>query len=473
MTNEPKPAEAPGSVCPGRIRPHTGSKSSAGSDQDLVDPEPPCNDPAPRNSAGTHVLSRKVQRSRLVPPRPAKEIILDHKASARRTRPNSEEPKLDVVTEDESPSSQADVLQKCFSAAEAELRICRNPPELHTFPPAEETFTSEELEEPEEPENPTDEVKPQGEAPLQIQDKTDQCDLAEGSLSWTGLENSLQILLSRFEAHPGVFPDALASLSRWFEDFKETLNNFTAQSEATDQQDSPGGGPTPEGPEGLQQTASMKDLVSAESLEVLHQTDDVDSRKDCEVLQDPPAGEHEEPAENTMKDSGSTSEEKPAEEEEEEPRSDPLETSCSEDFVFVESYFTEPTGARLTWSGSDQGSGDPSKTGRVPRSQSGLELVMESVETQLKRHRTPSSSGQRSKVKRLLETTAGEIRAMAVPELVLMHLQDGTTEDPPDMDSCEEVNEEVKEEEQEEATHQQWTGVRQTCRSRKTHCRIS
>lgn len=487
MTNELRPAEADDRVSPGRIRPHIGSdmKSSAESVQDLMDVQPPCDE-------GTRLQSRKVQRSRLVPPRPAKDIILDHKASTWRTKQNSEKPKLHVVMGDKTPSSDADVFQKCFSAAETELRTCRKPPELNS----EEQFT------PEKPENwRTGEDEPLREAPLQITDLTEgRCDLAEGSRDWTSLENTLQVMLSRFVAHQGVFPGTPGSLSRWFEDFKETLKNFIAQCEATGQQDSPGGGPSPEGLEGLEQTALMKDsLVSAGFLEVLL----VDSRKDCELLQDPPADDYQEPAENSAEVSGSTSEEKPAEEEKQS-RSDLMETSCSEDFVFVESYFAEPAKARLTWSGSDRSSGDSSKTERVPRSQSGLLFIMESVETQLKRHRTSSSGcpGQSSKVKRLIETTAGEIRAMAVPELVLMRLQDGRIEDPPidestgpspedlqelcvgDMDSCEEVDEEATQQQQRQPAtgapvasgmkrHRGRTGIRQTSRKGKTDCRIS
>ncbi|KAK5847400.1 hypothetical protein PBY51_016530 [Eleginops maclovinus] len=56
--------------------------------------------------------------------------------------------------------------------------------------------------------------------------------------------------------------------------------------------------------------------------------------------------------------------------------------------------------------------------------------------------------------RRILEITAEEIRAMALPELLLLSLQDGMveslnearpTEDPEDrgMDSCEEVDEEA------------------------------
>ncbi|XP_078786374.1 uncharacterized protein lrrfip1b isoform X8 [Oryzias latipes] len=103
--------------------------------------------------------------------------------------------------------------------------------------------------------------------------------------------------------------------------------------------------------------------------------------------------------------------------------------SFTEDFVFVDSYFAEPL----------QPSFNPKPPLGQPRAEDGKLHV-----------------GQSSKVRRLIETTAEEIKAMAVPELVMVSLQEGrqlnglswlnvgSTQEQPsgDMDSCEEADEE-------------------------------
>lgn len=213
------------------------------------------------------------------------------------------------------------------------------------------------------------------------------------------------------------------------------------------------------------------------------QTNDasVDSRKVCKDVQDPP------PSENTSEvmlnirefKVESSPEEKPAVtsievEEEKQSQSNFMVTSCS-DFVFVESYFAEPeaeSGSHLSLVSSSRnhavnhqgGTKTNKQRETVGRSQSCSVIpVEEVVERQFKKYRTLSTNshvGQSSKFRRLLEMTADEIKAMAVPELVLMNQRAGrVAEDRQsnestgseeleelsigDMDSCEEVDEEA------------------------------
>lgn len=123
--------------------------------------------------------------------------------------------------------------------------------------------------------------------------------------------------------------------------------------------------------------------------------------------------------------------------------------SCYEEFVFVESYFAEP---------------EPHQSPEEPSEPS-------SEDDQLIGHEANCPVGQRSKVRRILEDTAEEIRTMVVPELTLLSPEDRRVQGHPraspwiqaslqiqalpesnaedvlveDMDSCEEADEDEEE----------------------------
>lgn len=343
---------------------------------------------------------------------------------------------------------------------------------------------------------------------------------------WRGLETTIQSMLRGFFENQGfaaeTFPDILGSLNQQISHFKEILKNIAEnvsdQHDTVNQEsigrmmgiklsvedevplkDLPEVSKTPEDPESMEQSAAgcsafVKDRLASESPELLLQTNDfsLDSREVCEDIQGPPARDDQEATGKTSKVmfsickfkgevTESSREEKPAAsfvdiEEEKQSQNNPMVTSCSKEFVLVEPYFAESAKTKRGESGSDQGLVDPSRNQEVEvvakkreiahRSQSCLvNSVEETVEMQLKSHQTLSANsdvGGSSKVRRLLETTADEIKAMVVPELVLMSLQEGrieegrqidkstgsNTEDLEelsvgDIDSCEEVDEEA------------------------------
>ncbi|XP_028253478.1 leucine-rich repeat flightless-interacting protein 1 isoform X7 [Parambassis ranga] len=151
-------------------------------------------------------------------------------------------------------------------------------------------------------------------------------------------------------------------------------------------------------------------------------------------------------------------------------------TSCCEEFVFIDSYFAEPVVSTAEESRSDVGVLDSStrperrdrigamkarrnQRAQVWRSRSCL-LVPAEDSKELKRSRALSANAavaQSSKVRRLIKATAEEIKNMVVPELAVMRFQDGrqTGESSgldadfleewmaADMDSCEEVEEDL------------------------------
>lgn len=349
---------------------------------------------------------------------------------------------------------------------------------------------------------------------------------------WSGLEDTIQSMLRGFIENQGfvaeisrIFPDVSGSLNQWISDLEETLKNVAenvsdqynrADQVSTGQmtviklttegelplKDLQEGIKTSEDPESMEQGAAghsaiikQSGMLEVASLEVHPQTSNVsmDSRKVCEDVQDPPASDDQENTSWVMSTIckfkveviESSSEEKSGmnsvdKVEEKQSQSDPLVTSCSEEFVFVESYFAEPAKTKMVAPGSDLGLVDSStrqvaevvaKANKqreiVHRSQSCLVIPVEEViESQFKRYRmlsTNSHVGRGSKVRRLIEITADEIKAMAVPELVLMSLQEGiifedrrvdeltgsNTEDleeqsAGDIDSCEEIDEEAE-----------------------------
>lgn len=353
---------------------------------------------------------------------------------------------------------------------------------------------------------------------------------------WRGLETTIQSMLRGFFENQGfaaeTFPDIPGSLNQRISHFKEILKNIAEnvsdQHDTVNQEsvgrmmgiklsveyevplkDLPEVNKTPEDPESMEQSAAgcsvlVKGRLVSESPELLLQTNDfwLDSRED---IQGPPARDDQEVTGNTSKVmfssckfkgevTESSREEKLADsfvdiEEEKQSQNNPMVTSCSEEFVLVEPYFAESAKTKRGESGSDRGLVDPSRNQEVEvvakkreiahRSQSCLvNSVEETVAMQFKSHQTLSTNsdvGGSSKVRRLLETTADEIKAMAVPELVLMSLQEGrigeglqidkstgsNTEDLEelsvgDIDSCEEVDEEAA---QQPATQQRQSGT--------------
>ncbi|XP_044043364.1 myosin-4 isoform X3 [Siniperca chuatsi] len=356
----------------------------------------------------------------------------------------------------------------------------------------------------------------------------------EMSRDLCGLEKTILRILRGFVENQGfaaeisrILPDVPGSLNQWISDLEEKLKNVaenvseqpgTVEQESTAQmtgikltteaelplKDLPERSKTPEDPESVEQNpagysaiakdSSVSGMLEVASLVVHPQTYvSVDSRKVCEDIQDPSASDDHETTENTSEAMSSICifkveviESSPEEtsgvnsvdiEEEKQSHSDPMVTSCFNEFVFVESYFAEAAKTKMVESGSDRGLVD-SATNQVAEvvakthkqkelfhgSQSCLAgPVEEVVEAQLKRYRMLSTKphvGQSSKVRRLLEITADEIKAMAVPELVWMSLQEGrivedrridgstgsNTEDLEElsvgyMDSCEEVDE--------------------------------
>ncbi|XP_034406788.1 uncharacterized protein lrrfip1b isoform X2 [Cyclopterus lumpus] len=315
---------------------------------------------------------------------------------------------------------------------------------------------------------------------------------------WTDrscLEKTIQSMLRGFVENQGfsaeissIVPEISDCLNQWISDFEKRIKNVeenvsnqgdsvdlesTEQmmgielqvegelplkdlQERTERTEEPGS----EEQSAARDSTLIKGMSEVASLEVHPQTYDVSVGSSVrEDLQDPPASDDQEASEDNLggrfpfkvEVTESYHEEmlrvnSVDRQEEKQSQSDPTVASRSEELVFIEFYFAEHA-----------------KTQSAPAD--------EVVETQLKRHRTLSTNSQSSKVRRLLEITADEIKAMAVPELLLMRLQEGTivedhhidessvssTEDQEEssvghIDSCEEVGEETL---QQPATQQQ------------------
>ncbi|XP_073351534.1 uncharacterized protein lrrfip1b isoform X2 [Pagrus major] len=512
-------------------------------------------------SAARRTSAEKVYRSRLVPPRPAKDMILDNKAvvsslmaaavsccqdgessrsvscsqrvsditafpssvdSLRENEcvdktvelegepcdgPRFEDTKVltdlvenRTVVMDKSSQSQIHKAElSCCGVSEGpSLETKLKPSELH------DTISGGTSDSPEKIQNwRTCEGEPVREA-VQIQDKFSECveryNQTETPVSstpvsstlsplvpvqmlkdWGGFEQTIQNILRGFVENQGfadeilrIFPAVPDSLSQWISEVEEKLKIITEN--VSDQPDAAGPNRTSEDPESVEQSsagppASIKDRpvsgrCEAASLEVRPQINvSMNSGNICVEVQDPPNDDQGatgstsdamlcisdfqvEVTESARVDSVDVKEER---------QSDPMMLSCSEDFILVESYFAE--------SECDQGLMDSSRSqDEVEERQivQSCHLVPadEDVEEQQKIRRTFSPNShvaQSSKITRLIETTADEIKAMAVPELVVMSLQQGravnkstwwTAEDleepsAEDVDSCEEVDEEA------------------------------
>lgn len=266
----------------------------------------------------------------------------------------------------------------------------------------------------------------------------------EMSKHWNSLEKTTESRLRRCVDAPGP-------PNQWISDVKQRLKNaaenMSNQHDAVDQADQSTGQMTGitltlkdfrEGSETPELRAAARSalitdclvsgMLEAASLGKLPQTDEVSTENTSAVV----FSVREFKVDVT--DSVDVEEEKQS-------QSDLTGTSCSEEFVFIETHFAEPAKTKMLESGSDSGLVDSlrnqvaeavaKKTRQretVPRSR--LVPAEKVVEMQLKRHQTmrptaQSHAGQSSKVRRLIEITADEIKAMAVPELMLMSLQEG------------------------------------------------
>lgn len=338
---------------------------------------------------------------------------------------------------------------------------------------------------------------------------------------WSCLEKTIQSILRGFVENQGfvaeisrIVPEVPESFYQWISDFEEALKNnaenvsdqcetvdqdskgqmmgikLTAEgelplkdlpeeSEITDDPESAAGHST------ITKDCSVSGMLEVASVEVHPPISNVSVDSACEDVQDPAGSADQEATENTsgvtprrctfkVEVTESPPEQTPAVNSfdiEEESQSDPTVTSWSEDFVFVEFYFAEPgkiVESRSDWGLVDSSTKKPKEISAVGNrvKQRGIVLrgrscdvhVEEAVETQLKRHRTSSTNSQSSKVRRLVEMTAEEIKVMAVPELLLMNLREGRLVEDQlidesaglnpegqaelsvgDMDSCEEV----------------------------------
>ncbi len=391
-----------------------------------------------------------------------------------------------TLNEDKALKNEGDL--SCSGISEDPSFVTKlKPSELYVFVPAKEAIIGETLGIPERLEHRRKKlVTEAAQIPEKIQEHpkcNDQTETPKSSTlspfipvemlkDWTGLEKTIQSMLRGFVENQSfaseisrILPEVSGSLNQWISDFEETLK--TVAENASEQHGSVY-------QESNAQMTGIK-LTADGELPLEDLPEQSKTPEDPGSVEQSAAGHSaiiKEVTESSPEFSNSVNVE-----EEKQSQSDPVGMSCSEEFVFVDSYFAEPAETKMMESGLEQDLVDSptneaaevvTKTNKqrqiVHRSQSCL-VPVEVVETQLKRYRTLSSNShvsQGSKVRRLIEITADEIKAMALPELVLMSLQEGrifedrwidestgsNTEDPEelsvgDMDSCEEVDEEA------------------------------
>ncbi|XP_036946422.1 uncharacterized protein lrrfip1b isoform X18 [Acanthopagrus latus] len=501
-------------------------------------------------SVARRTSGEKVYRSRLVPPRPAKDMILDNKtvvsslmaaaascchdgdsassvsrqqreaasditASVDRLREREHGDTMAEVEDEPSDGQRLEdtniltdlveketvIMEKSSQTHKTDLSCCgksegrsfdlkMKPSELH------DTITGGTSDPPEKIQNwRIDEADPVGEA-VQVQDKsyerTECYDETETSVSsspsplvpvpvlkdWSALEQTIQSLLRGFVENQRfadeilrVFPAVPESLSQWISELEEKLKmiteNVSDQPDAVNQEPT-GLSRTPEDPE--QSPAGPPAVITdrpvsgrSEAEEVVAQTNLSTNSGDVYVdVQDP--SNVDQGVTGSTSDSmfcicdfqvevTESSRDKSVDVKEVR-QSEPMVPGCSEDFIVVESYFSECDLEGLV----DSRNPDEEEDRQIVQ---GCHVsVEENVEEQQKIHRTLSTNShaaQVSKIRRFIETTADEIKAMAVPELVLLSLQRGRTvdkstwwtsedlEEPSaeDVDSCEEVDEEA------------------------------
>lgn len=549
--------------------------------------------------------AEKIHKSRLVPPRPAKDMILDNKVlslipAGKRNCLTQEKHKLDIAgVKNETSSSHRDVVQTCSSAvnpsfqnqqadgscSEREVKsdistVCAEekttneiiaPTSVNTMntnefveidgeqcdevtdfltdlvktslklqqetitenqadlsytsisegpslaklktmtddltPPVEKAMSDERSGTPEDPVEEVqieDTIQHNSSERPERKDQTETSKLSTASAffssdswkDWSGLENMFHSVLQGFMEDGGL-PEIPESLHQWLSDLeKGNVSNKPLQCESIDHEsarrpmepeltaevelpvkDSPEGPKTAAGHIAITKICSVSGMFDDPSL-LEHEDVSGSTSKVCE---------DEEAAENTSSSTcdpegevgGSSSKE------------DELSRSCCHDLVFINSYFAEPVKTRSVSSGSNASTNPKTFVEVVSEPKQQREIV-------------PVVVGQSSKVRRLLEITADEIRAMAVPELAVMSLREGRIvadrwidESPglnievheeasvTDMDSCEEVDE-VDEEVEEVATQQpaeqqegrpeekRLSGRKRFClHKHKTECKIS
>uniref|UniRef100_A0A1A8EHA4 Leucine rich repeat (In FLII) interacting protein 1b n=1 Tax=Nothobranchius kadleci TaxID=1051664 RepID=A0A1A8EHA4_NOTKA len=277
---------------------------------------------------------------------------------------------------------------------------------------------------------------------------------------WTGLDRTVQGKPHVVAEISRIFSDILMSLHRWTSDLENTLKNVENESglltgddqrstrherktrqpekgklnlmDLTEQRgtpESPRGSPTePPASRVSSRSESMGELsaVKSNAQTILSQADpemdDGSSSKRESVVG--PDGEWLDQSESPVK-------------------------ASSEEVVFIDSHFAEPPNP-VVESKSDPSFSDSSA--KKPESHPG------SLGKEVRRSLTTSANsnnGQSSTVMKLLEVTAEELRAIAVPELALLSLQEGRPVDlcpcskavsadevsSRDMDSCEEAAE--------------------------------
>ncbi|XP_075333355.1 uncharacterized protein lrrfip1b isoform X1 [Odontesthes bonariensis] len=392
--------------------------------------------------------TEKVLKSRLIPPRPANEIILDNKAIVLSLMAAG---KLNCLPEAKQEPGGSGVLEKEApspgrSSGEGAPGL---PAERKTsgFRTAGSSWKEKDSADERGPNTESEggegviikKAEPKGDGSTAEEDQRihepgrgDGQDVPRGSLEgpttraatpfgpeemWTCLEGvvkgQLQVNNQGLVAEMSrIFSEILISLHQWTSDLENTLQNASIHQD--------GGGKESTTPE-------MDPRLQTDVEESTGSTSKV-----CSAVQNPPPKERDPEVDS------------------EEPGADPagaVEGSSSEEFAFIESYFAEPLRTPTT---------EPSPPSRMAQSC----LVDPGKEPkELKRSQTVSSGshvGQSSKVRRLIEETAEELKAMVVPELVLLRLQEGrplaepsrsnagSLEEPSaaDMDSCEEAGEE-------------------------------
>lgn len=274
---------------------------------------------------------------------------------------------------------------------------------------------------------------------------------------WTSLEKTVQEMLQGLANKPGfvveisrIFSEILVSLHRWTLDLENTLKHSTRN------ESSPRDGPesfhhgflrepnvTDKNLQPEAEGSGHSSWIKASSASV-GMTEPTDSRSKVGLaVEDHHVGEEmtsiEQDTASSLEDKSKTS---PGE------QTDTL-VNMSEEVVFIDSHFAEPFPTK-TESRSEQGLRDSSST--KPESH----LVKDPKDLRSHTLSSSSNAGQSSAVKRLIEVTAEELRAIAVPELDLWSLQEGKlveeTKTCPleevsvgDMDSCEEADEEEEE----------------------------
>ncbi|MEQ2229678.1 hypothetical protein ILYODFUR_021266, partial [Ilyodon furcidens] len=481
------------------------------------------------------VLAEKVFRSRLVPPRPSKEIILNNRAmvlglsAAGKLNSLSEETinqDVSLVLQNEASSSETDFEQKGMctlnlgsqsqdedrnwegevpgfseeagagtSESKGETQGTeegsgeRNRTKLETKVYA--TSSPETLGRPETFQN-----QSTGESLRRAAQIHKACPEHQKRTSafvpedmWTFMEATVQDLLQGLEDKPGfvvemsrIFSDILICLHQWISDLENTLRNRSGNESCLND----GGGHESTWPVmgtrlstkmWLNLTSLTKETAEGSGCVEGHlATHSASPRVSCssERMEDRSGSSnrvcstfHHHAA---TKDRGGTRSKQTDLQINADSGATPAESSfnltsspsrnTSVDFVFVDSYFDDP---RKTSTGSRS----DLSLGKRSDSQTHLQVSAEDSK-ELRGNRSMSAhsnAGQSSSVRRFIEVTAEEIRALAVPELAPLGLQEGQRLDGSsvgsveevsvgDTDSCEEADEE-EEEGQEPPSQQQ------------------